>query len=196
VIPRPAVNIGRTGGAVTTWNPSDKASSVILSDGNRTATGDGTSTQGFVRSTTFKSSGKWHFEGTFIDQGPSALPALGVMNGSATLTGTSIASSDRAGVTSSNSSGSPSRLWHQGTGPITGVDPINNGTVVAVEVDLDADEFWYCVAGGAWQGPFTIASLTGAMFITANFNLTRSLRLNCGQEAFAVSLRSGYQAWG
>jgi hypothetical protein len=183
-------------GALTTWNVADKASSVILSDGDRTATGDGTSTQGFVRSTTSKTAGQWHFEGTFIDQSSGSLPSLGVMNGSATLTGTSIAAADRAGVTSGPSAGQPARLWHQGTGPVVGVDPINNGTVVAVEVDLDADQFWYCVAGGTWQGPFTIAALTGALFITANFNLTRSLRLNCGQEAFAVTPRSGYLKWG
>jgi hypothetical protein len=197
LIPRPAVTIGRTGFAVTTWNPADKNSTVNLTNGDRTATGNGTANYGLVRSTTSKSTGKWHFELTFAALGGSSdsTPAGGLAIGAASLT-SNPASSNLIEVAVYISQPGVSRLWFNGSAT-DGADNLPAGQVVGFDVDLDTEELWYRVGpSGTEQGPFSFSSLTGPYFICGNVRVNASVILNTGHETFLTPVKSGFSAWG
>jgi hypothetical protein len=196
LIPRPAVTIGRTGFAVTTWNPADKRSTVNLSNGDRTATGDGTASYGLVRSTTSKSTGKWHFEVTFAALGGASdsTPAAGLAPAGTSLT-SNPASSGLIEVAVNITPG-VSRVWFAGS-PTDGVDNLGAGQVVGFDVDLDTEELWYRVGpSGTEQGPFSFSSLTGPYFICGNVRVNAQVILNTGRETFLTPVKSGFSAWG
>jgi len=71
--------------AAATWNPSDKASNLTLSNSDRTAAnGSGTPVAG-VRATVSRDSGKHYFE-YLVDDMPNSNVMLGVTVGTAGLT--------------------------------------------------------------------------------------------------------------
>jgi uncharacterized protein YjdB len=67
--------------AGSTWNPNDKSTGFILSNNNMTA--GSASAVGGIRSTNFKTSGKWYWEVIVSDIG--SVMALGVANDSTSL---------------------------------------------------------------------------------------------------------------
>lgn len=81
------LRVGRTRGrvratpaAVTTWNASDKAASVDLTNGNLTATKTGTDGQAAVRSSTGKTTGKWVYKVTINTFGAASEGGCGFAN--------------------------------------------------------------------------------------------------------------------
>lgn len=72
-----------------TWNPSDKAARITLSNGNLTTAMDtqgGTFPSGMARSTISKTSGKWYWETTVQAGTVAATAEVGTDNGTGTLT--------------------------------------------------------------------------------------------------------------
>ncbi|MDQ8051069.1 SPRY domain-containing protein [Luteibacter sp.] len=77
---------GGPGVTTVTWDPANKASEVVLSNGNLTATKTTTDSYGMARSTTSKTTGKHYFE-VYVNSGASSpFIQIGVVNASASLT--------------------------------------------------------------------------------------------------------------
>lgn len=162
--------------AGTTWNPSDKASEIILSNGNLTATKSGTSHRG-VRSTASFASGKQYWEvrvnqlssGVFIGIGQSATSLTVNLGGSG-----SFAYQQNGAVRYSGSI-------------VDNVSTYDAGDIVGIAVDATA-QLIFIAKNGVWQASsnpstgvggyaignttwFPMVSLHGdGDAITANFN--------------------------
>jgi hypothetical protein len=173
--------------AITTWNPADKNANVTLSGGNLTATQTAASTDGAVRGTTSKSTGKWHFE-VYVAAGATGRPSMGIANSSQSL---------------SASNGADSAvIFQNGTPVIAGVSQplvtaMTTPGYMAIEVDLDNSDIYFQFNGGSRDGPYDISGISGPFFpFVCVFNTGNSGVANFGQSAFSVAVTSGYSAWG
>lgn len=146
--------------AAATWNPSDKASNITLSNSNRTAAnGSGTPIAG-VRSTVSRDSGKHYFE-YLIDDLPSSTVMVGATVSGASLTshlnfsasGYAYLNDGRKGNNNSNSAYGSSYTV---------------GDVIGVALDLDNNAIWFSKNGtwqnGATQGEIEAGTTTNAAF--------------------------------
>ncbi len=191
---------GGGGGAVTTFNPLDKDANMTLSNGNLTATNNGSGNSN-VRGTTSKTTGKWYFEFSNIANINSgnyaclgfATPSL-VLN-SANFTGT-------AGV-ANNGNLPPSGATNLGSAP--------NGHNIGCCIDIPNALAWFRYDGGLWNnsgtanpatgiGGCNIAGSAGAgtWFPMAGLaaGAAETVTINCGQLAFAYAPPSGFTKWG
>lgn len=172
---------------VAAWNPADKNSEITLSNANLTATKAPGAAEGFVRGTTSKSSGKWHFEVTCQTPG-TARDGVGIA--------TSGASVD-SGLLLANPGGAYQVNGYVGafaTPAGFGNGTYGNGDVIAVEVDLDNLQLYFQKSGGSRIGPFTIGS--GAFFPAVTFDTTGAAFVgNFGASAFTITPTSGFSAW-
>ena len=77
---------GTAGAGGTTWNPADTGTSVILSNGNLTATGNNTGASGpyVTRATVGNATGKWYYEAR-IDVGTGTAAVIGIAAASVSL---------------------------------------------------------------------------------------------------------------
>ena len=145
--------------ATTTWNPSDKAAQVTLSNGNLTATCS--TGQGGGRAVDRQVAGKFYWEvtpSTFA----AANSAIGLMSAGATLTGWWGNGGASLGTCGINHSGNAvvdgAGSW---LNPAFGT--IAAGTVICIAVDLTARLIWYRLgAAGNWNNSATANPATGA----------------------------------
>src|SRR6516162_2503748 len=186
----------------TTWNSAD-LSGVTLSNGNLTMTGNAAANDG-VRSTTFRTSGKYYAEFTGNAVFASGSDGVGVALGSASLT-----------TLASNATGaaliyaSVGNIWFNGS--YTGVTVSNFTTsVVGVALDLGNKRIWFRVAGGNWNGNATYdpATNVGGIDISSIFpgagaylagcvnRVGDATTINPGSSGFAYAIPSGFVAWG
>jgi hypothetical protein len=125
------------GGDAVTWNPADKLSSVILSNGNLSAVAS-ISSLGGVRATVAHSTGKRYFEVlvVVVDAGNNC-PYVGIQSASAPLDSKTGTSTGRGWA----QQGSDAYVWDNGTfaGPYSA---IANGDVIAFAVDFDSGKAW------------------------------------------------------
>jgi hypothetical protein len=168
-------------GTATTWNPADKAGTVTLSPDNLTAT----STNGNVRGTTSKSSGKFYAEvlvgGTPNNNGFGVMTASGSITALMTDTATTLALYN-------------SGYTNRGTG--TG---FSSGAVVGMAIDRDAGLAWFAV-NGTWQfgdpaaGTGGKALPTGALFLaTGGPGDVMTLRTSAATQTYAPP--TGFLVW-
>lgn len=179
------------GGQRTTWNPSDKAASISLSNGNLTATKASGATDALVRATVGKTSGKWHFEITVGTTGNTDRPGVGIANSTQSLTaylGSSansiclFASGDVYGSASIISAGATA--------------PWGAGDVVAVEVDVGAQLIYFQVSGGLRTSGISFSFISGILFPALDlFDTGDVSTANFGGSAFTITPTSGYVAW-
>jgi hypothetical protein len=162
----------------TTWNPSDKASGVTLSNGNLTAATPGSGGSG-VRSAVGVSSGKWYWEYLINSAGTGNATIVGVAD--ATM---NIAGGDLVGFSASSYGyrGSNGQKYNNSVGGTYG-STFTTLDVVSVLLDMDATSktlrFWMngvdqgLAFGSVGSGPFYASigdiSSTAAVQITANF---------------------------
>lgn len=146
----------------TTWNPSDKAALITLSNGNRTATSTGAGNNN-VRSIFSASSGKWYFE-IAVDN----TNYLGIAPSTQSLTGTAISTGATCCVVASNG-------WVYINGSINSNISIDysSGSTIGVAIDLDNKRIWFRqydgVNGDRWNGSTSNnpATNTGGISISA-----------------------------
>jgi hypothetical protein len=147
----------------TTWNPSDKEASLVLSGGNLTATGSGTGfQQRGVRSVDTLPS-KAYFEIQLVTSSADFDFAFGICNATQSLT-TFPNSLTNAYAVQSNASASPWTFAESSTGSpsVTG-DTTGN---VGFAVDTGAKKIWWRVGGGTWQPSGDPAAGTGGTTYT------------------------------
>ncbi len=172
--------------AYATWNPSDKGTGVVLSNGNLTFTTPGNFTYPSVRATIGKSAGKWYWE-------LSSSGNTGSMNGA----GKSTAALTSYPGTDANGWG---LYWSNGSKYNNGAatayaSAIANGVVVGVKLDMDAGTISF-VVGGVDKG-IAFSGLTGTVYPMGGTGVGGSASVvtaNFGASAFTYTVPAGYNA--
>jgi len=156
------------GGVATTWNPSDKGTSVTLSGGNLTATASATGDMA-VRATTSHATGKYYFEVTVGATYTGGDTGPGIM--------TLAAARDTFGQ---NATGGvityPSGAIYYNGSPAPGSPNIGapgTGQIIGIAVDLVNMKVWMRLQAGTWKGssagPDDPATNTGGLSISTVF---------------------------
>ena len=170
----------QTGRTYATWNPSDKHTTVTLSNGDLTET---TSADGLVRSTVGVSSGKWYWECT---PQSAALCLIGVANSTAALSG--------ACGTNVNGwayyGGSGGLKFNNGNQGAFGI-AYGSGDVVGIALDMGAGTIAFYVNNASQGTAFT--GLTGTLY-AASGNGTSSVLANFGATTLVYTPPSGFNA--
>lgn len=133
-------SVGGSSPTLLRWNSADKAASVTLSSSDLVATTSGS--DGNVRATISKSSGKWYFEATITTLGNRSM--LGLATSAFSLT----------------ASGTDATAWwywfangaaeHGGAVDQTGGGTGANGNVIGVAVDFTGGKIYYAI-NNTWQ---------------------------------------------
>lgn len=173
----------------TTWNPSDKAAGITLSDSNRLMTG--TAGHAGVRGTTGKSSGKWYFEFNAVSAGSNDLH-IGIAD--TTTAGVSLsyvgANANQFGLSCNGTRNDNGAGVNSGT-PLS----FTNGDVIGIALDCTAGQVdWY-------KNGTLMCSRTGLAALTfypmgSSANTLYSGRIGTIAAQFAYSPPSGYSEWG
>jgi hypothetical protein len=174
-----------------------------LSNGNLTATGDGSAgLNDNVRSVTSHSSGKWYFEVTI---GTAAVNVgIGVVNGSFTI-GANYVGETNNGISDFAISGV---TLINGASASSNVDPASVGDTICVAVDVDNATIWWRVNGGRWNlnvgndpatntGGVSISPLgAGAIYAAVDMRDASNAMTAKFSASFAQTPPSGFSAWG
>jgi len=138
----------------TTWNPSDKSTTITLSNGDLTATAN-VSASYWVRATTSMSSGKlyWEVEIDWQYQGNQ----VGIGNASAGL------DSHLGADANSWCYESQGSKRHNNSGVSTGFDSFTTGDIIGVALDLDSGKVWFA-KNNSWQDSGDPANGTGEAY--------------------------------
>ena len=176
-----------------TWNPSDIAGSIILSNGNLTSD---INSQGGARSTIGKSSGKWYWEigvGINVDDGGDTVSGIGVMTGTAYL-GNEVGNfgADEWGY---NMKGGLSFKETNGIFTAYG-SAFGNGNILGIALDMDNGTI-ELYNNGTSQG-LAFSGLSGTIYAgvgsQSQVNAHWIVTANFGASAFAYSVPSGYNS--
>src|ERR1019366_6052823 len=183
----------------TTWNPSDKSNAVVLSNGNLTATSDGSAGQG-VRGTNSHSSGKYYFEVTISSDNGGGNIFVAIASAAWVL-------NTFPGIADANSSGYASqsaRIYANSGGTAIVATGYTTGAVISVAVDI-TNNLVYFALNGVWQNSAVPSSgangvdyiTTAAVYPAAEFNVTEigAVTLNTGASAFSYAVPSGFSSW-
>ena len=152
--------------AGATWNPSDKSANLVLSSGNLTVTGsNGAFTVMGVRGTISKSTGKYYWEITIVeDTGFPTFFQIGVANAAVPITG---------GITGAGGLGvalvgdGAVTVSTDGT-PVATLMAYDEGDVVGLAVDFDNWRMWWRVNGGNWNNSGTANPATNTEGVPLN----------------------------
>lgn len=180
-----------------TFNPSDKTSTLSLSNSNLTASvGSATYAYPTVRGKFGKSSGKWVFE---ISRTAGYASWVGIGDSSASLY-------TYVGSSSSSASYALGGNYYAVSGmsnPCTTI-PTSEQTKYMIAVDCDNKKAWIAANNESWAGGGDPASGTTPIWTwtvdTVYLALSlyayapSSVTLNCGQSAFTHSVPSGFNA--
>lgn len=192
-------NAAGGGGGPTTFNPSDKSSTVTLSGGNLTATY--ATSYGGVRSISSYTSGKKYME-WFVNVGVNAFDsAFGVANATADLT--AVTTTGEAGYFE----GDTTIFGNNGT-VLTGLSTYSQLITMGMAVDFGNLKIWFRNNGGNWNnnpsgdpvanvGGGDISFITGPIFAWALGNGANlaSLTANFGSTAYSFTPPTGYTNW-
>ena len=189
-----ASSLGGGVATVRTWNPSDKSASIVLTNGNLTATQSGVSGPYGVRGTTSKTSGKYYFEVTVVTIA-SLFPSIGVADATHVLT-------TNLGTVDAVSAGYRASGLLQANSGVTGIaaTALANNDVVGVAVDI-TNHLIYWAKNNTWQNSANPSAGTGgidyittaAVFPAMSCNAdTGSVTVNLGATAFTYTAPSGF----
>ena|GEM_PF-1261110 len=172
---------------MTTWHPTDKCSSHVLSNGDLTvAHGGGACDLKGGRGTFGKTAGKWYYEATMNNQYGGIGVALSTWN--------------------LDFSGSDQITYYSNSGVLYPTAAsfgaaYANPDVVSIAVDVDAGLIWFA-KNGVWQGGGDPVAGTGGKAIPAGevfpcywLQSAGSYTANFGATAFAHTLPTGFTAW-
>ena len=222
-------NVARGGSSLvfSAWNSADKHADVTLSGSDRIATSLIGGSWRCARGTLGRSTGKWHIEYQITGGATSntnfgfaaASQALNIYSG---LSGQSLGVFVDKRVTSSREEeGYYFGEFANGL-PVPGDTNIVSGSIVAIEVDLDAKRFWASLDGGEWRGAsgyyetapgtpssgtngfifdqpasaFDVVQKVGVMLYPFCSLNNDAVKINTGQDAFIKAVSSGFAAWG
>ena len=181
--------LGHNDGGVTyaSWNPSDKGSTVTLSNSNLTATFPSSTVQS-ARATIGKSSGKWYWE--IKQNGDVTGPVAGISRASMSVSsmwvgGTSDSWSEYIAI---------GRKYNAGSGAVYGSTGID-GSVLGIALDMDGKTITFYIDGANQGVAFT--GLSGTVFPTVSQSggfYTCNFVANFGATPFTYSVPGGYNA--
>jgi len=190
--------------SITTWNISDKSANITLSNGNLTGAAT-SSSNGGVRGTTSRNSGKVYVEWTCGATYTSANTGVGIVTLGQSLSG--------VGATGANAFAlfaTAGNVYFNGSISAVNAGSHGPGDVLCMAVDFGASKGWFRVNGGNWNGGAAgdpVAG-TGSVNIAALFpgnaayplwcsnNSGNSVTINCGQFPFTLTAPSGFSSWG
>lgn len=187
--------------AYTTWNPSDKDSSITLSGGNLTATG-GINGYRAVRAVRGISTGKYYWEIPFVAaNGANVSISMGVANASAALN-TYIAA-DANGWIINPTNGYA--LTQAGAPPsISGyISTFSVGDIACIALDMTNGKIWFRKNNDAWASsgnPVTgtnpaFSSLTGTLYPAITLgNIGDTMTARFRADSLSYSAPSGFTA--
>ena len=139
-----SLGVGGGGGGTVTWNPADKAASIALSGGNKTATSSVSSVHEIVRATLGRSTGKWYFEISFS-------PAGGATGFSGVSPNTLAPSGNYPGISATSWGYLQLNGNKYNSGSAVGFGADFNGVAnVGTAIDLDLGRIWWA-KDGVWQ---------------------------------------------
>ncbi|WP_310542643.1 Ig-like domain-containing protein [Phenylobacterium sp.] len=168
------------------WDPSTKAASIVLSNGNVTATHGAGAGDASVRGTQAASSGKMHFEVT-IGQRTGQRPGVGIVNASASMN--TYVGADSNGIA----------LYPNGTIIASGQQlaapgiTFGPGDVIAVELDVANRLAYFQKAGGTRSTGISFSSVVGSVYPAATITgVSDAVTANFGGSPWLVTPTSGY----
>ncbi len=167
-----------------TWNPSDKSTSAVLTNGNLTNTGSTPGIWAGVRSTIGKSSGKWYWEVT-IGAPSDGYIFTGIANSSWLLDATIFADANGWGYTG------VSGAKANGAGEVAYGSTYTNGDIIGVALDMDGKTITF-YKNGVSQGQ-AFSGLSGTLYaITGPLTGSNAGTANFGATNFAYTPPAGY----
>jgi len=186
------------------WNPSDKGSSITLSNGNFTITSTSSGTWNTVRSVTSHAdgTGKYYFE-VSNDADPGGVDLVAGVADSTVPTSNYM----------SGSGGNCAALQDQGTNRTNGFTGVTGGgswgpgKFLMVAVDMTARKGWMQISGvGSWANggnpdtgtspSFTWSSAYTLFAAASIIGTSTQLTLNTGSNTFTNTPPSTFTAWG
>lgn len=193
-----------SGAGVNAWNPSDKASEVSLSNGNRTATrSNSANNNAAVRAVTAKSAGKFYFEvrvDATVGSGGGDYSIYGIASSGLGLN--AYVGSTAASYGYEHSTGNK---YNNGSGTGYGA-ALTAADILGVAVDLDNGKIWFA-KNNTWQASGDPAAGTNAAYtgISGTFYPAASL-YKTGTTQHTLTARfspanltysppSGFSAW-
>ena len=181
----------------TTWNPSDKAASLNLTNGNLTDTSTSSAGSANVRSIFSASTGKWFWEYTLTTVVSGYLP--GIANNVIGLT----AAVPGTGACVVNASGA---LYVNTTSVLSFTGGLASGNTFAIAVDIGAKRLWIKYGSTNWNnnvandpatgvGGVDISALASPPYYAfASIGVTGGvLTANFGASTFVNAVPSGFQ---
>jgi hypothetical protein len=192
----------------TTWNPSDKATSVTLSNGNLTFALGALFAPAYdgVRAVASASSGKkyWELTANAVVTPPTDI-IEGLANASFNVNG------GGGGYLGSDLNGigwaADGRVWIGGSLVLT-IQGWNLGDVLSFAVDLGNNTIWFRTNGGNWNnnpaadpaantGGIDISGLAGGPYFAFGQGQTTgdTLTANFGESPYAHPMPSGFDNW-
>jgi hypothetical protein len=133
-----------------TWNPNDKETDIVLSNGNLTASVPGAEGgQAVVRANKSNSIGKFHWEASVVNyfsSGSSSTYGIGFANAAATLTNWLGSDTNSVGYYANG------EYDFNGANYTTGLPNYTTGDVIVVEVDMGMGQVWFAKGSGLWNG--------------------------------------------
>lgn len=188
---------------MTTWNSADKSANISLSNGDLTATATSAS-DGGVRGTSSKSTGKLYVEFTVGANFGTADGSFGITTGSSNLA--TIGVNGASGFYVYQQSGN---IWASGSSTGKSLGGYTTGDVVSMAVDFTNMRGWFRKNGGNWNNDGTAdpATNTGGVDISGTFgsaaaylvqtsnNNGAAATLNCGAQSLSRPMPSGFDTW-
>ena len=179
-------------------NPSDKTTTITL-DGwnNLRAWAAGSTYEAQVRSTTSHANGAWHVE-FFGNNLTAGADVVGFAQGDATHTMNGLSSCPYIGadLTSIGFWNNPALILNTVTVEATG-GAWSTGQFVALEVDFDAKNISYNVAGAGWSVPYNFATMSKVpYFVGVGPGISpNGITVNFGVLPFQITPQAGFNAW-
>lgn len=182
------------GNTYTTWNSTDKAINITLSNGDLTATESvGGSSESF-RSVLGVNSGKWYWEITINTGVGYDSIVIGIANYSASLT-------TYIGVdVNGYSYGGYGETYHAGV--IGGFNQYGTGDIISVALDMDTGKIWWA-KNGSWEKTGDPGAGTGEQYsgisdtfyaAASLYTLNDQLTANFGASAFSYTVPGGFNS--
>jgi hypothetical protein len=192
---------GGGGGIINTWNPADKSASMVLSNGNLSAT-SGIANYVGARGTTSLTSGKAYFEVTWTGGGLSGLSGCGLATATASFGG----GLSTPGVVAADLSGN---IWANGASGVGPNPGLASGDKICVAIDFGNHNIWFRTNGLNWNGSGTAnpSTNTGGLSISGQIggaaafpyvisaNTVTTGTGNFGATSFTQVVPSGFSSW-
>jgi hypothetical protein len=186
----------------TTWNPSDKNASIVLSNGNLTATGPVTTGACGVRGTNFRRTGKYYFEITVVSANDTNIGAYVGISDS-----TAASLTDFSGFSNANGFlyASPGGIYYNTNATPTTGSTYLNADVISVAVNMSGrrifvakNNVWQTHTPGVGAGwdYVTTSPITPYFLASTATTVAPAVTLNVGSSSFVYTKPSGYLAWG